>query len=173
MRHALEVKTNAESLILIGLGSLTPIERTMTGQNRFVSLILLILFQMPDIQGSTWRIPATEVKYRLPENSPPGQILGTVAGPSPQKGVTNALGAPSQFFQLDPITSELSLKAEIDAEKLCALTTKRDDEKGLLKIRKFIDKIDEIETGYKEQHGGGHKTLHQSIDEFMDLCGTN
>lgn len=105
-------------------------ERTMTRRNRFVSLILLILFLMPGIQASTWRIPATEVKYRLAENSPPGQILGTVAGPSPQKGVTNALGAPSRFFQLDPITSELSLKAEIDAEKLCALTTKRDDEKG-------------------------------------------
>lgn len=44
---------------------------------------------------------------------------------------------------------------------------------GLLKMRKFIDKIAQIETGYKDQHGGAHKTLHQSVivsrkDHFSD-----
>lgn len=102
----------------------------MTMRIRQISLILLVMFSIPDIQASTWRIPATEVKYRLAENSPPGHILGIVVGTTPQKSVTNALGAPSQFFHLDPLTSELSSKTEIDAEKLCALATRREDEKG-------------------------------------------
>ncbi|VDO04637.1 unnamed protein product [Rodentolepis nana] len=102
----------------------------MTGRNRSISLILFIIFLIPDIHTSTWRIPATEVKHKLKENSQPGQIIGIVTGLSSQKSVTNALGAPSQFFQLDPITRELSLKTEIDAEKLCALATRRDDDKG-------------------------------------------
>ncbi|KAH9285015.1 Protocadherin gamma-A4 [Echinococcus granulosus] len=90
----------------------------------------LCLAWLPIALSSSWRIPATEVKYRFSENSPPGQILGNVAGSAPQKSVTYAFGAPSQLFHLDPVTSELSLKAEIDAEKLCGLATWRDDEKG-------------------------------------------
>ncbi|VDD81788.1 unnamed protein product [Mesocestoides corti] len=91
-------------------------------------LIVLACFRCPSPHG--WRIPATEVRYKLAENSPPGHFLGAVAGSSPQKGVTNSFGAPSQLFQLDPLTSELYLKSEIDAEKLCALATRREDEKG-------------------------------------------
>lgn len=102
----------------------------MNWRNRTVLLVLLLLYSISDISGSTWRIPATEVKYQIAENSPPGQILGIVSGSSVQKSVTNSLGAPSQFFHLDPDSSELTLKSEMDAEKMCALATRRDDEKS-------------------------------------------
>ncbi|KAM7532960.1 hypothetical protein Aperf_G00000126853 [Anoplocephala perfoliata] len=108
-----------------------PTKHAMAMRFRQISLIFFIMLSIPDIQASTWRIPATEVKYRIAENSPPGHILGVVVGTIPQKSVTNALGAPSQFFHLDPVTSELSLKTEIDAEKLCALASRREDEKGM------------------------------------------
>ena len=91
---------------------------------------IYLLFYLPILLATSWRIPATDVRYKLAENSPKGHLLGTVAGPAPQNGFRNAFGAPSQLFHLDPTTSELSVKAEIDAEKLCALATRRDDEQG-------------------------------------------
>lgn len=80
------------------------------------------------IAAGAWRIPASEVNYRLDENSHPGTVLGIVAGSAPQSSVTYSFGAPSQLFRLDNVTSELSLKSELDAEKLCALATRREDE---------------------------------------------
>lgn len=104
----------------------------MVVQTHLLLHILLPLYVtwLPIALASSWRIPATEVKYRLEENRPPGHVLGIVASSAPQKSAINAFGAPSQLFHLDPITSELSLKAEIDAEKLCNLASWRDDKKG-------------------------------------------
>lgn len=75
---------------------------------------------------SVWRIPETEVKYEVAENSPIGHTLGIVAGPAPQSSVNYAFGAPSPLFELDASTSTLSLKAELDAERLCAIATRRE-----------------------------------------------
>lgn len=91
---------------------------------------ICLLTCLPNLFASSWRIPATELKFKLPENSPVGHILGNAAGPALQNGITNAFGAPSQLFHLNSVTSELSVKAEIDAEKLCALAMRREDEQG-------------------------------------------
>ncbi|VDN10765.1 unnamed protein product, partial [Dibothriocephalus latus] len=53
-------------------------------------------------------------------------MLGFVNENRHWTGVSYQFGAPSQLFQVDQVTSELVSIAELDAEKLCALASRKE-----------------------------------------------
>ncbi|VDL92071.1 unnamed protein product [Schistocephalus solidus] len=89
---------------------------------------ILIIVAMLAVSTHALRITSASVRYQIPENSPVGTMLGFVTENRLWNGVNYQFGAPSQLFQVDPITSELLSIAELDAEKLCALANHKESD---------------------------------------------
>lgn len=114
-------------LLSLGMHGFTcfGINLTCRARLRMRGIRLLLVLCLHHTFAQAWRIPASSVKYQILEGSPVGSVLGVVSEQNSNKGLSFSFGAPSQLFHVHMLTSELTLKAELDAEKLCALANRR------------------------------------------------
>ncbi|CAL8102036.1 unnamed protein product [Calicophoron daubneyi] len=109
-------------------------------------LLVLIAMMVPNTADShgfrelSWNIQEHFIEFSIDENCPIGTEIGTVSvsalpeiqptaqsqvGSDPM-GLTYRLGSPSSLFTLNEFSGQITTKAEVDAEALCAQVDSQD-----------------------------------------------